>query len=200
MKAYLGWGAFLELCEYLLPDIELAIEKETGEKPEIVFDSNDKELLGSFPDEYLYALKRLAAHLSLKGTIPERSFIEDTAAAEDDELITYIDNYKKGAQFASLVFFSESLGVYLPVKGLKEPLHFEHEDKDIEICSVGSLYQLKEDLLKLKEQLGTRPEGKFDENLPWHIEFEILDKLLSWTERAIREKKPLVLIGEGEGE
>jgi len=198
MKVYLGWGAFLQLCEYLLPDIELAIEKETGEKPKIVFDYNDKELLGEFPDEYLYALKRLAAHLSLKGTVPERSFVEDTSAAEDDELITYIDNYKKGAEFASLIFFSESLGIYLPVKGLKEPLHFEHEDKSVEICSIGSLYSLRDDLLKLKEKLGNKPEGQFDEKVPWHIEFEILEKLLNWTERAIREEKPLILVGEGE--
>ena len=197
MKVYLGWGAFLEVCEYLLPDIELAIEKETGEKPEIVFDYVDKELLGEFPDEYLYALKRVAAHLHLKGTLPERSLAEDTSAdIEDDELITYIDTYERGFSFASLIFFSETVGVYLPIKGLDEPLHFEHEGKGVEICSVGSLYKLKEELEEIKQNLGKRPEGEFNENLPWHIEFEILEKLLHWTERAIEEKKPLVLVGE----
>ena len=197
MKIYLGWGAFLEHCEYLLPDIELAIEKETGEKLEVVFDYSDKKLLGEFPDEYLYALKRVAAHLHLKGELPERSLAEDTKAdIEDEELITYIDTYERNIPFGSLVFFSETLGVYLPVKGLNEPLHFEHEDKEIEICSVGSLYRLREDLLALKEKLGERPEGEFDENVPWHIEFEILEKLLDWTEKALEEKKPLVVVGE----
>ena len=187
----------MEVCEYLLPDIELAIEKETGEKPEIVFDYRDKELLGEFPDEYLYALKRVAAHLHVRGELPARSLAEDTSAEiEDDELITYIDTYERGYRFASLVFFSETLGVYLPVKGLEEPLHFEHEGKHIEICSIGSLYKLKEDLEELKEELGERPEGEFNEDIPWHIEFEILEKLLHWTERAIAEKKPLVLVGE----
>ena len=199
MKVYLGWGAFLELCEYLLPDIELAIEKETGEKPEIVFDYGDKKLLGEFPDEYLYALKRVAAHLHLKGTLPERSLAEDTSAdIEDDELITYIDTYERGFGLASLIFFSETVGVYLPVEGLDEPLHFEHERKGIEICSIGSLYKLKEELEELRKKLGERPEGEFNENIPWHIEFEILEKLLHWTERAIEEKKPIVLVGESE--
>ena len=197
MKVYLGWGIFLEYCEYLLPDIELAIEKETGEKLKVVFDYGDKKLLGEFPDEYLYALKRVAAHLFLKGEIPRQSLAEDTsAAAEDDELITYIDSYKKGYQFASLIFFSENFGVYLPVKGLEEPLHFEHEGRKIEICSIGSLYKLREELLQLKEKLGEKPKGEFNEELPWHIEFEILEKFLGWTEKAIKEEKPLILVGE----
>ena len=197
MKFYLGWGPFLELCEYLLPDIELAIEKETGEKPEIVFDYTDKKLLGELPDEYLYALKRVAAHLFMKGELPEKSLAEESSAElEDDELITYIETYKKEYHFASLIFFSETVGVYLPVKRLEEPLHFEHESKKIEICSIGSLYKLKEELAELKEKLGKRPEGEFDEDIPWHIEFEILEKLLEWTEEAIKVKKPLTVIGE----
>ncbi len=197
MKVYEGWGAFAERCEFLLPDIELAIEKLTGETIPTSFDLSDKRLLGEFPDEYLYALKRVAAHLHMSGKLPLKSFVEDVESADEDEVLAeYVEKYKKGFKFGSLVFFSETVGVYLPVKGLEEPLHFEHEDKSVEICSVGSLYALKEDLEELKRALEGKAEGEFDEEIPWHVEREILQKLTEWVETAIREKKPLVLVGE----
>ncbi|NPB05022.1 MAG: hypothetical protein GXO08_01395 [Aquificae bacterium] len=197
MKFYLGWGKFLELCEHMVPDLELAIEKETGERLEVVFDYKDKTLLGEFPDEYLYALKRLAAHLEMKGKLPDLSFVEDLRTPEEDDvLIEYIDTYRREYKYSHLVFFSEQLGVYLPVKGLKEPLHFEYEGKEAEICSVGSLYELRQELLDLKEKLNKEPPEEFDESVPWHIEAEVLSKLLGWCERAIEEKKPLVVVGE----
>ncbi len=186
MKVYLGWGVFSELCEYLMADIELAIEKETGEKVNFVWDYSDRILLGEFPDEHLYALKRVAAHIHFKGEPPETSLAEEEDI-EDEELITYIDTYKKDYHFGSLVFFSETVGVYLPLKNLREPLHFEHEDGNIEICSVGSLYQLKEELLELKEKLKEKPLV---------VEFEILNSLLSWSEEAIKREKPLTIVGE----
>ena len=182
MKVSLGWGAFAELCEYLIPDIELAIEKETGEGINFVLDYSDKVLLGEFPDEHLYALKKLAAYIHFKGEPPAG---EDHL--EDEELLTYIDTYKKDYHFGSLVFFSETVGVYLPIKNLQEPLHFEHEDRSVEICSIGSLYKLKEELLELREKLKEKPHG---------VEWELLNRLLSWTEEAIKRKKPLVLVGE----
>ena len=197
MKIYKGWGAFAERCEYLLPDIELAVEKLTGETIPVSYDLSDKKLLGEFPDEYLYALKRVAAHLQMGGKLPEKSFIEDIESSEEDEeLLGYIDSYEKGFKYGSLVFFSETVGVYLPVKGLDEPIHFEHEDRNIEMCSIGSLYALKRDLEELKKALEGKAQGEFDENIPWHIEREILEKLLKWTNEAIEEKKPLVLVGE----
>jgi len=197
MKIYLGWGAFLEHCEFLLPDISLAIEKETGEPLEVEFDYSDKALLGEFPDEYLYALKRVGAHIQKKGQIPKTSFIEDLLDEEIDEtLAEYIDRYQKGFKFGSLIFFSETLGVYLPVKGLEEPLHFEHEEKTIEICSVGSLYTLKRDLEELRKLLEEKRKENSHEEVPWHIELQLVDKLLQYTERAIKENKPLILVGE----
>jgi hypothetical protein len=196
VKVYKGWGAFAELCEYLIPDIELAIEKLTGETIPLSYDLSDKKLLGEFPDEYLYALKRVAAHVQMKGELPPTSFAEDLSE-EDEEYIGYIEGYEKGFKFGSLVFFSETVGVYLPVKGLDEPIHFEHEDKSVEMCSIGSLYALREDLRELKELLENKAEGEFDESIPWHVEKEIVNKLLEWTEEAIKEQKPLVLVGEG---
>ncbi len=197
MKVFKGWGAFLELCEYLLPDIELAVEKLTGETLSFPYDPSDKELLGEFPDEYLYALKRVAAHLQVAGKLPLKSFVEDIETAEEDEVLAeYIDKYKKGFKFGSLVFFSETVGVYLPVEGLEEPIHFEHEDKSVEICSVGSLKLLKRDLEELKKALEGKAVGDFNEDIPWHVEREVVSKLLSWCDRALEEKKPLVLVGE----
>jgi len=186
VKVYLGWGVFSELCEYLMADIELAIEKETGEKVNLVLDYSDRILLGEFPDEHLYSLKRVAAHIHFKGEPPETSPAE-ADDIEDEELITYIDTYKTDYHFGSFVFFSETVGVYLPLKGLKEPLHFEHEDRKIEICSVGSLYKLKDELLELKEKLKEKP---------LFVELEILNKLLSWSEEAIKREKPLTIVGE----
>ena len=195
MKIFLGWGAFAEFCEYMLPDIELAIEKEAGESIPVSFDLSDKRLVAELPDEYLYALKRFAAHIQIKGEVPERSFVE-TLNEEDEELIHYYDSYKKGYKFPHLVFFSETLGVYLPVKNLKEPIHFEHEDKKIEICSIGSLYGLERELKELKKLLNRTYEGEFEENAPWHVEIETLNKLLELVELAIKENKPIVLMGE----
>jgi len=106
LKIFLGWGAFAEFCEYMLPDIELAIEKEAGESIPVSFDLSDKKLVAEFPDEYLYALKRFAAHIQIKGEVPEKSFVE-TLNEEDEELIHYYDSYKKGYKFPHLVFFSE---------------------------------------------------------------------------------------------
>jgi hypothetical protein len=197
LRIYLGWGAVLRYCEYLLPDIELAIEKETGETLEIDYNPKDIEELEPIPDEYIYALKRAAAHFAVKGELPPLSYAEDSGL-EDDELITYIDTYKGNYEFASLIFFSETLGVYLPVKELKEPLHFEHEDRNIEMCSIGSLYQLKEDLEKLKNLLKEKPKGEFLEGEPWHIELKAVETLLEYTNRAIEKKKPLTLVGEEE--
>lgn len=197
MKVYLGWGAVLRFCEYLLPDIELAIEKETGEALDIKYDFDDIEELEPIPDEYIYALKRTAAHFALKGNLPPLSFAEDNSV-EDEELIAYIDTYKGNYEFASLVFFSETLGIYLPVKGLKEPLHFEHEEKNIEICSIGSLFRLKEDLQRLEELLREKPKGDFDEKIPWHVELKAVRTLLDYTDRAIDKNKPLTLVGEEE--
>jgi hypothetical protein len=197
VKVYKGWGAFAELCEYLIPDVELAIEKLTGKSIPLSYDLSDKILLGKFPDEYLYALKRVAAHLQMKGKLPSTSFVEDLETFdEDEELLAYIDGYKKGFKYGSLVFFSETVGVYLPLKGLEEPIHFEHEDKSVEMCSIGSLYALRENLKELKELLEKKADGKFDESIPWHVEREIVNKLLGWTEEAIKEQKPLVLVGE----
>ena len=195
MKIFLGWGAFAEFCEYMLPDIELAIEKEAGESIPVSFDLSDKKLVAEFPDEYLYALKRFAAHIQIKGEVPEKSFVE-TLNEEDEELIHYYDSYKKGYKFPHLVFFSETLGVYLPVKNLKEPIHFEHEDKKIEICSIGSLYGLERELKELKKLLNRTYEGEFEESTPWHVEIETLNKLLELVELAIKENKPIVLMGE----
>jgi len=195
LKIFLGWGAFAEFCEYMLPDIELAIEKEAGESIPVSFDLSDKRLVTELPDEYLYALKRFAAHIQIKGEVPERSFVE-TLNEEDEELIHYYDSYKKGYKFPHLVFFSETLGVYLPVKNLKEPIHFEHEDKKIEICSIGSLYGLERELKELKKSLNRTYEGEFEENTPWHVEIETLNKLLELVELAIKENKPIVLMGE----
>lgn len=195
MKIFLGWGAFAEACEYLLPDIELAIEKETGESIPVSFELSDKKLVAQFPDEYLYALKRFAAHIQIKGKIPEKSFIE-SSNEEDEELIHYYDSYKKGYKFPHLVFFSETLGVYLPIKNLKEPIHFEHEDRKIEMCSIGSLYELERELQELKKLLNKPYEGKFQEEAPWHVEIETLNQLLELVELAIKENKPLVFMGE----
>lgn len=197
MRVFLGWGAVLKFCEYLLPDIELAIEKETGESLEFDYNPDDIEELEPIPDEYIYALKRVAAHFAMKGELPPLSYAEDRDI-EDDELITYIDTYKGDYEFASLIFFSETLGIYLPVKGLKEPLHFEHEDRNIEICSVGSLYQLMEELEKLKNLLKEKPKGEFREEEPWHVELKAVETLLEYTNRAIEKKKPLTLVGEEE--
>jgi hypothetical protein len=195
LKIFLGWGAFAEACEYLLPDIELAIEKETGESIPVSFELSDKKLVAQFPDEYLYALKRFAAHIQIKGKIPEKSFIE-SSNEEDEELIHYYDSYKKGYKFPHLVFFSETLGVYLPIKNLKEPIHFEHEDRKIEMCSIGSLYELERELQELKKLLNKPYEGKFQEEAPWHVEIETLNQLLELVELAIKENKPLVFMGE----
>jgi hypothetical protein len=181
----------------MVPDLELALEKEAGEKFEVVFDYRDKKLLGEFPDEYLYALKRAAAHLELKGELPQKSFIEEIESFDDDDvLIEYIDTYSSEYRYSHLIFFSEELGVYLPVKGLKEPLHFEYEGKEAKICSVGSLYRLRNELLDLKEKLKVKPSEFFDENIPWQVEMKILEKLLEWTQEALKAKKPLVVEGE----
>jgi len=194
VKIYKGWGAFAELCEHLLPDIELALEKLAHEELPSSFDLSDKELLGEFPDEYLFALKRVAAHVHASGRLPEKSFAESW---DDEELEDYITNYEKGFKFGSLIFFSETVGVYLPVKGLEEPIHFEHEDKNIEMCSVGSLYRLREDLKELKALLEEKVSVEtFDETVPWHVEVELVNRLLKWVEEAIEEKKPIVLVGE----
>jgi hypothetical protein len=95
-----------------------------------------------------------------------------------------------------LVFFSETLGVYLPIKNLKEPIHFEHEDRKIEMCSIGSLYELERELQELKKLLNKPYEGKFQEEAPWHVEIETLNQLLELVELAIKENKPLVFMGE----
>ena len=199
MKIFLGWGAFAEFCEYLLPDIELAVEKETGESVPISFDLSDKTLLAEIPDEYLYALKRFAAHIQMKGKVPEKSYAESlngVGEEEEEELIHYYDSYKKGYKFPHLVFFSETLGVYLPIRNLKEPIHFEHEDRKIEMCSIGSLYELEKELQELKVYIKETLDGKVEENSPWRVEEETLNKFLEFTRLAIKRNKPLVVLGE----
>jgi hypothetical protein len=88
------------------------------------------------------------------------------------------------------------LGIYLPIKELKEPLHFQHEDKNIEICSVGSLYQLREELQKLEEKFKPSYQGSFNEEIPFSVEIETLKTLSGWVSKALEEEKPLVLVGE----
>ncbi len=197
MKAYLGWGAFAQKCEHLVPDIEYAIQQILGKPFSFSLDLSDIKYLGRINDEYLYALKRLAAHIHFDGKAPSTSFIEDLENPEEDQkLAKYIDSYKKGTPFGSLIFFSETLGIYLPIKELKEPLHFQHEDKNIEICSVGSLYQLREELQKLEEKFKPPYQGSFNEEIPFSVEIETLKTLSGWVSKALEEEKPLVLVGE----